>query len=88
MIFSKLLSTLWPHYDAVGKKCARLYEDYRKGDDIKKYTTNGTEDRKASDQARTKRFDSPTKNSPDTTLATTKAPVQQPVQQQPAQQQQ
>lgn len=77
MIFSKLLSTLWPHYDAVGKKCARLYDDYRKGDDIKKYTTNGTEDKKVSDQSRTKRFDSPSKNSPDTSLAATKVSVQQ-----------
>lgn len=70
MLFSKLLSTLWPHYDAVGKKCARLYEDFRSGQDIKKYTTNGNEDKRV--ETRTKRFDSPSKNSPDVTLTASK----------------
>lgn len=46
MLFSKLLSGLWPHFDSLGKKCVGLYSDYKEGKDLQKYVTNGTEDRK------------------------------------------
>lgn len=51
---------MWPHFDAVAKKCGKLFEDYKAGNDIKKYTTNGQED-KRNDLKKTKRADSPSK---------------------------
>jgi len=61
---------MWPHFDAVAKKAEKLYSDYKAGQDIKKYTTNGTED-KRQEVRKTKRFESPSK-SPDVTMTTTK----------------
>ncbi len=55
---------MWPHYDAVSKRCAKMYDDFKQGQDITKYTTNGTEDKKYDTMKKTKRFDSPTR-SPD-----------------------
>ena len=60
---------MWPHFEAVGKKCQKIAEENKVGGDINKFTTNGQED-KRQDMKRTQRFDSPTK-SPDATLAAT-----------------
>lgn len=67
-----MMSGMWPHFDAVAKKCAKLYEDHKNGQDISKYTTNGTED-KRTDMRKTKRFESPTK-SPDMTMSSSMKP--------------
>eukprot|EP00349_Pseudokeronopsis_sp_Brazil_P003238 CAMPEP_0202962708 /NCGR_PEP_ID=MMETSP1396-20130829/6790_1 /ASSEMBLY_ACC=CAM_ASM_000872 /TAXON_ID= /ORGANISM="Pseudokeronopsis sp., Strain Brazil" /LENGTH=75 /DNA_ID=CAMNT_0049683457 /DNA_START=249 /DNA_END=476 /DNA_ORIENTATION=+ len=45
LVFSKLLSTLWPHFDSVGTKIKKMYEDFRAGKDISVYQTKGTEDK-------------------------------------------
>ena len=37
---------MWPNFDSVAKKCASLFSDYKDGKDIKKYKTNGTEDKR------------------------------------------
>jgi len=37
---------MWPHNDAVAQRAAQLIGDYRKGLDIAKYTTTGTEDKR------------------------------------------
>lgn len=46
LIFSKLLSGMWPHFDLVGERCGQVYEDFKARKDIKKYQTTGTEDKK------------------------------------------
>lgn len=51
---------MWPHFDAVSNRCVQLFQDYKQGLDIAKYTTNGTEDRRV-EIKKTKRNDSPTK---------------------------
>lgn len=60
MIFSKLLSGMWPNFDSAGKKCQKLFEDYRQGKDIKCFQTNGTEDKRMPEPKRTKTKTSPT----------------------------
>ena len=62
---------MWPHFDAVAKKCEKLYADFKQGLDIKKYTTNGTEDKRQEVKRSTKRFESPSK-SPDVTMSSSK----------------
>lgn len=37
---------MWPHNDAVAQRAAQLIGDYRKGLDIAKFTTTGTEDKR------------------------------------------
>ena len=37
---------MWPHFDSLGKKCVHLYQDYKEGKDLKKYVTNGSEDKR------------------------------------------
>lgn len=54
------MSGMWAHFDATAKRCAALYSDFRAGQDITKYTTNGTEDRRV-EVKKPKRNDSPTK---------------------------
>lgn len=51
---------MWPHFEGVAKKSEKMYNDFRQGNDIKKYMTNGQED-KRQDLKKTRRFDSPTK---------------------------
>jgi hypothetical protein len=60
LIFSKLLSGMWPHFEGVAKRCGTVYSEYKQGHDITKFTTNGTEDKRV--EVRKKRTDSPTKN--------------------------
>lgn len=55
-----MMSGMWPHFDAVAKRCAKLFEDYTQGQDITKYTTNGQEEKRV-DMKKTKRFESPSK---------------------------
>lgn len=57
---------MWPHYDAVAKKCAKLFDDYKSGQDITKYATKG-DDKRVVDMKSTKRSDSPLKQ-PDMTM--------------------
>lgn len=57
---------MWPHYDAVAKRCENLFKDYKAGQDIQKYATSGTEDKRV--EGKKKRFESPTKQSPTSTL--------------------
>jgi hypothetical protein len=59
-MFSKLLSGMWPHFDAVAKRSAVLYSDFKAGHDIAKYTTTGTEDKRV-EVKKAKRHDSPSK---------------------------
>lgn len=51
---------MWPHYDAVAKRCAKLYEDYKAGRDITQYATKG-DDKRVIDMKSTKRNESPMK---------------------------
>ena len=63
-----MMSGMWPHFDAVAKKCEKVYSDNKSGQDISKYTTNGQEDKRV-DMRKTKRFESPNKGgSPDVTM--------------------
>ena len=66
-----MMSGMWPHFDAVAKKCEKLFDDYKAGGDIQKYVTTGQEDKRVEVKRVTVtnkgRFDSPTK-SPDATL--------------------
>ena len=59
-MFSKLLSGMWPHFDAVAKRSQNLYGDFKAGHDIAKYTTTGTEDKRV-EVKKAKRHDSPSK---------------------------
>ncbi len=43
---------MWPHFDSVGKKAEKLYEDYKTGKDIVTYQTTGTEDKRAPEPKR------------------------------------
>lgn len=47
---------MWPHYDAVAKRCQSLYGDYKAGQDIAKYTTTGQEDKRVEGATKSKRF--------------------------------
>jgi len=48
----------------VAKKCEKVHSDFKQGLEIKKFTTNGTEDKRQEVKRATKRFESPSK-SPD-----------------------
>lgn len=48
LLYSKLLSGLWPNFDSVAKRCEGLYVDFKEGHDIQKFVTTGTEDKKFS----------------------------------------
>lgn len=67
-----MMSGMWPHFDAVAKKCSKLFDDYQSGNDIAKYTTTGQEDKRV-EMKKTKRFDSPSKGSPDMTMSNSNA---------------
>ena len=45
LIYSKCLSSMWPHFPDVAKKAAKMMEDVEKGakrdDLVHKYLTNG-----------------------------------------------
>jgi hypothetical protein len=56
------MSGMWAHFDATGKRCAALFADFKQGQDITKYTTNGTEDRRVEIKKGSKRNESPTKS--------------------------
>lgn len=60
LLFSKLLSGMWPHHDAVAKRSSNLYADFKQNLDITKYTTSGQEDRRVENK-KTKRNESPVK---------------------------
>lgn len=64
-----MMSGMWPHFDAVAKKCSKLYDEYKAGGDIQKFVTTGQEDKRVEIKRVTNkgRFDSPSK-SPDATL--------------------
>ena len=58
---------MWPFFDAVAKRCGVLFDDYKQGNDIAKYTTTGTEDKRV-EIKRPRKSDSPTKTSGATTI--------------------
>ena len=39
LLFSKLLSGMWPHFETVAKKCAKVFDESRDGKDISRYQT-------------------------------------------------
>lgn len=61
---------MWPHFDAVAKRSAALYADFKIGHDIAKYTTTGTEDKRV-EVRKSKRQDSPSKTSSSITAGAT-----------------
>mmetsp|Transcript_10894 Transcript_10894/g.11029 ORF Transcript_10894/g.11029 Transcript_10894/m.11029 type:complete len:130 (+) Transcript_10894:140-529(+) len=62
LLFSKLLSGMWPHFDSVGKKAAKMFDDYKAGKDITIFQTQGTEDKRNPDSMkRTMKASSPDK---------------------------
>ena len=75
-----MMSGMWPHFDAVGKKCQKLYEDFKNGGDIQKYVTNGQEDKRVEIKRvtnKTGRFESSPSKSPDATLTASIKPQNQ-----------
>ncbi len=52
---------MWPHFDAVAQRCGQVFNDYKHGQDITKYTTTGQEERRIEVKKGTKRHASPQK---------------------------
>lgn len=38
---------MWPHYESVAKKCAKVHQEAKEGKDISRYQTTGAEDRRS-----------------------------------------
>lgn len=68
---------MWPNYDSVTKRCEALYNDFKGGKDIQKYTTTGAEDKKLFGASKTSTMKKNTlggspSRSPDANAATSK----------------
>lgn len=46
LLFSKLLSGMWPHFESVAKKCDKVLSEAKEGKDIARFQTTGAEDKR------------------------------------------